>query len=225
MKCLKEPLARLANRQDKARGAFFEERFKMICDAVKAKHPEITVIGTVGPFPDGQDYDEGWKFAGEMGVPMVDEHYYKSPQWFWDNLNRYDNYDRTKSKVYAGEYAAHEKERANTLRTALAEAAHLTALERNGDVVHLASYAPLLAKQGRTQWRPDMIYFNNTNLLRSANYFVQQMFGQNSGDVYLPAKLSTNTPTLAVSCVRDTKSGANMHASPIRTSLSVQQWR
>ncbi len=185
----------------------FKERFTMIYDAVKVKHPEIIVIGTVGPRPDDADYTNGWKIADELRVPMVDEHYYKPPQWFWDNLHRYDNYDRTKSKVYAGEYAAHEKDRANTLRSALAEAAHLTALERNGDVVHLASYAPLLAKQGRTQWRPDMIYFNNTNLLRSANYFVQQMFGQNSGDVYLPVKISTEAKNLAMSCVRDTKSG------------------
>lgn len=185
----------------------FKERFTMIYEAVQSKHPEITVIGTVGPRPNDADYTNGWKIADELRVPMVDEHYYKPPQWFWDNLTRYDNYDRTKSKVYAGEYAAHEKDRANTLCSALAEAAHLTALERNGDVVQLASYAPLLAKQGRTQWRPDMIYFSNTNLLRSANYFVQQMFGQNSGDVYLPVKISTSRSTLAVSCVRDTKSG------------------
>ncbi len=185
----------------------FKERFTMIYDAMKAKYPEITVIGTVGPRPDDADYTNGWKIADELRVPMVDEHYYQSPQWFWENLHRYDGYDRTKSKVYAGEYAAHEKDRANTLRTALAEAAHLTALERNGDVVHLASYAPLLAKQGRTQWHPDLIYFTNTNLLRSVNYFVQRMFGQNSGDVYLPVKISPEANTLATSCVRDTKSG------------------
>ncbi|MEY4918578.1 MAG: hypothetical protein RL616_2491 [Verrucomicrobiota bacterium] len=185
----------------------FRERFKMINDAVKAKHPEITVVGTVGPAPDGADFNAGWKFARAQQVDMVDEHYYKSPRWFWDNLTRYDSYDRTKSKVYAGEYAAHDKDRVNTLCSALAEAAHLTALERNGDVVRLSSYAPLLAKQGHTQWRPDMIYFDNTRLLRSVNYFVQQMFGQNSGDVYLPVKLSTEAKNLATSCVRDTKSG------------------
>jgi alpha-L-arabinofuranosidase len=124
-----------------------------------------------------------------------------------NNLQRYDTYDRAKSKVYVGEYAAHDKDRVNTLRSALAEAAYLTSLERNADVVHLASYAPLLAKQGRTQWRPDMIYFNNTKLVLSANYYVQQMFGQNSGDVYLPIKLSSAAPELAVSCVQDSKSG------------------
>lgn len=185
----------------------FKERFQMIYDAVKAKHPEITVIGTVGPRPNDADYTNGWKIADELQVPMVDEHFYMPPQWFWDNLHRYDGYDRAKSKVYVGEYAAHDKDRANTLRSALAEAAGMTGFERNGDVVHLASYAPLLAKLGRTQWRPDMIYFDNANVLRSANYYVQQMFGQNGGDSYLPVRLAPALEKLAVSCVRDSKSG------------------
>jgi len=185
----------------------FEERFKMINDAVKAKHPEITVIGTVGPLPSGEDYEAGWKFANAQHVDMVDEHYYEKPEWFLKNLKRYDTYDRTKSKVYLGEYAAHDANRANTLRSALAEAAYLTALERNGDIVRLASYAPLLAKQGHTQWRPDMIYFDNQNLTLTANYFVQQMFAQNQGDVYLPTTLTTAATNLAVSCVRDSKTG------------------
>ena len=185
----------------------FEERFKMIHDALKVKHPEITVIGTVGPFHSGEDYDAGWKFANIEHPAMVDEHYYEKPEWFLNNLQRYDTYDRTKSKVYLGEYAAHEKDRANTWRTALAEAAYLTSLERNGDVVRLASYAPLLAKQGHTQWRPDMIYFDNQNVTLTANYYVQQMFSQNEGDVYLPPTLTTTTTNLAVSCVRDSKTG------------------
>lgn len=185
----------------------FKERFQMIHDAVKAKHPEITIIGTVGPFHSGEDYDAGWKIANELNLAMVDEHYYEKPEWFLNNLQRYDGYDRTKSKVYLGEYAAHDKDRVNTLRTALAEAAYLTALERNGDVVHLSSYAPLLAKQGRTQWRPDLIYFDNTNLLRTVNYYVQQLFGQNAGDVYLPTVVAAATTNLAASCVQETRSG------------------
>ncbi len=186
----------------------FKERFQMIHDAIKAKHPEITVIGTTGPFHSGEDYDKGWQIANELKVAMVDEHYYEKPEWFLNNLQRYDTYDRAKSQVYLGEYAAHDKDRVNTLHSALAEAAFLTALERNADVVRLASYAPLLAKQGRTQWRPDMIYFNNTTLLLSPNYYVQQMFGQNGGDVYLPVNLTPAVPGLAVSCVQDSKSGA-----------------
>ena len=186
----------------------FKERFQLIHDAVKAKHPEITIIGTTGPFHSGEDYDAGWKIADELRIAMVDEHYYEKPEWFLSNLERYDKYDRTKSQVYVGEYAAHESNRANTWRSALAEAAYLTSLERNGDIVRLASYAPLLAKQGRTQWRPDMIYFNNTELLLSANYYVQQLFGQNPGDGYLMPTLTPASTNLAVSCVRDSKAGA-----------------
>lgn len=202
----------------------FRERFKMIYDAVKAKHPEITVIGTVGPFPDGADYDAGWKFANEIHVPMVDEHYYESPLWFQTNLNRYDTYDRKKSKVYVGEYAAHDTGRANTLRSALAEAAYMTALERNGDVVHMASYAPLLCKTSHSQWRPDLIYFNNTNVLRSVNYYVQQMFGQNGGDIYFPTTIAPGATNLAASCVKDSQSG-DLILKLVNTSTNAVQTR
>jgi alpha-L-arabinofuranosidase len=181
----------------------FEERFKMIYNAVKAKHPEITVIGTAGPFHSGEDFDAGWKIVNELQLPMVDEHYYESPDWFLSNLQRYDRYDREKAKVYLGEYAS----RGNSLFNALAEAAYMTALERNGDVVHMASYAPLLARLGHTQWNPDMIYFNNTEIMRTANYHVQQLFGQNSGDRHFPAEISPETAGLSFSCVQDSKTG------------------
>ena len=185
----------------------FKERFQMIYDAVKAKHPEITVIGTVGPASDGDDFVNGWKIADELRVPMVDEHYYKSPQWFWDNLARYDSYDRTKSKVYLGEYAAHDDKRRNTLRSALAEAAYLTGLERNADVVPFASYAPLLARRGHTQWSPDMIYFTGTDLTLTINYHVQQLFSVNNGDTYLATTVSplAATSRFAASSVRDSQ--------------------
>ena len=187
----------------------FKERFAMIFEAIKAKHPKITVIGTVGPFADGKDYDNGWAFARELKVPMVDEHYYVPPQWFWDNLGRYDKYDRTNRKVYVGEYAAHDRNRRNTLRSAIAEAAGLTSFERNGDVVSFASYAPLLARRNHTQWHPDLIYFTGKDVILSANYYVQQLFGHNSGDICLDAKLSAagSPSTLAYSAVRDSKSG------------------
>lgn len=188
----------------------FKERFALIHKVLKAKHPEIVVIGTSGPFASGEDYDNGWAFANELKIPMVDEHYYLPPQWFWDNLTRYDHYNRKGPKVYVGEYAAHDKEKSrNTLRTALAEAAALTSFERNGDVVRLASYAPLLARLNHTQWTPDLIYFTGTGVFPSANYYVQKLFGQNSGDRYLDPELIPNrTPsTLAVSAVRDSNSG------------------
>ena len=140
----------------------FEERFEMIYKAMKEKHPEIVVIGTVGPNPDGRDYDRGWALARELELDMVDEHCYKEPDWFWDNLNRWDAYDRTGPKVYLGEWAAHDKgqKKRSTLRAAIAEAAYWTAMERNGDVVAMASYAPLLARHGNTHWTPDLIFFN-----------------------------------------------------------------
>lgn len=159
----------------------FEERFAMLQKAIKAKHPEIILIGTVGPFADGRDFDAGWKFAKQARVDMVDEHYYVAPQWFLNNLHRYDSYDRSGPKVYLGEYAS----RGNTLFNALSEAAYLTSLERNGDVVQLSSYAPLLAKTGHTQWTPDLIYFDNTSILLTANYHVQRLFGENPGDHWL----------------------------------------
>ncbi|MCA9263386.1 MAG: hypothetical protein KDA60_06035 [Planctomycetales bacterium] len=167
----------------------FKERFLMIRDAVKAKYPEITVIGTTGWGTDGFDFDEGWKFANEINLAMVDEHGYKSPSWFWSNLERFDNFDRNRSQVYVGEYAAHEANRANTLRSAVSEAAYLTGLERNADHVIFASYAPLLSRVGHTQWRPDLIYFDNVSVTPSVNYYVQQLFGVHNGDQYLPTKV------------------------------------
>jgi len=188
----------------------FKERFKMIYEALKEEHPEITVIGTVGPFASGEDYDSGWAFAKELSLAMVDEHYYVPPRWFWENLERYDKYDRNIAKVYVGEYAAHDRDRRrNSLRSAIAEAAGMTAFERNGDVVHFASYAPLFGRRNHTQWHPDMIYFTGTEVFLTPNYCVQQLFGQNSGDTYLPTTLDATSkpPTLAASAVRDSKSG------------------
>lgn len=185
----------------------FEERFTMIYEAVRARHPEITVIGTVGPSPDGEDFEKGWKLADKLRVPMVDEHYYKSPQWFWDNLARYDTYDREKSAVYLGEYAAHDERRRSTLRSALAEAAYLTSLERNADVVRFASYAPLLAKRGHTHWSPDLIYFTNTAVYPTINYEVQRLFGVHSGDHHLPIATDSAPERFAASALRDSATG------------------
>ncbi|WCJ58062.1 alpha-L-arabinofuranosidase C-terminal domain-containing protein [Fontisphaera persica] len=187
----------------------FKERFRMIYEAIKAKHPEIVVIGTSGPFAAGRDFDEGWAFARELKLPLVDEHYYVPPQWFWDNLSRYDRYDRNGPKVYVGEYAAHDRDRRrNSLRSALAEAAGMTGFERNGDVLQFASYAPLFARRGHTQWHPDLIYFNSTRVFLTPNYYVQQLFSRNSGNRALDLAFQGARPaTLAASAVRDTQSG------------------
>jgi alpha-L-arabinofuranosidase len=191
----------------------FKERFTMIYEAVKAKYPEVTVIGTVGPWCEGSDYEEGWEFATQMQLPMVDEHYYNTPGWFIHNRDFYDRYDRNKSKVYLGEYAAHLPDRPNNIETALAEALYLTDVERNADVVTMTSYAPLLAKESHTQWSPDMIYFNNTEVKPTTDYYAQQMYGQNVGTQYLPADFQLDTKNadarlrVGTSVVRDERTG------------------
>lgn len=172
----------------------FETRYIMLIDAVREKYPEITVIGTVGPFFEGTDYEEGWKLATRLKLPIVDEHYYRPPGWFINNQDFYDKYDRTKSKVYLGEYASW----GSTLYNALAEAIYLTALERNADVVLMSSYAPLLAREGHTQWNPDLIYFNHSEIKPTVNYYVQKLFGQHTGDLYVPVEINLSNTDEAV---------------------------
>jgi alpha-L-arabinofuranosidase len=183
----------------------FEERFKMIYNAVKEKHSEIKVIGTVGPFPDGTDFDKGWKLANELNLPVVDEHYYCQPDWFIKNQKRYDSYTRNTTQVYLGEYASW----GNKMQNAVCEAAYMASLERNADVVRMASYAPMLAKKGFTQWTTDMIFFDNTKICPTVNYYVQKMFMNNTGDRYFDNIISMDTKdtSLAGSCVQDSKTG------------------
>ncbi|HEX5168946.1 MAG TPA: alpha-L-arabinofuranosidase C-terminal domain-containing protein [Cyclobacteriaceae bacterium] len=183
----------------------FEARFSRIYDAVRAKHPEIIVIGTVGPGENGDDFTKGWTYAKNNKLPMVDEHYYKNPEWFINNQHRYDSYDRRQAQVYIGEYASW----GNKMQNAITEAGYLTNLERNGDVVAMASYAPLLAKKNHTQWKTDMIFFDNTRICLTPNYYVQKMFSTNYGDTYFANVIQTNPndSTLASSCVQDSKTG------------------
>ena len=163
----------------------FLERYLFLINGVKKVHPEITIVGTVGPFWEGSDYEYGWKYAKEHNIEIVDEHYYNSPGWYFHHQDYYDNYSRTGTKVYLGEWAS----KGNYIINALAEALYLTNVERNADVVVMSSYAPLLAKEKHTSWNPDMIYFNNTELKPTCNYFVHRAFGQNAGDEYVYSKL------------------------------------
>ena len=163
----------------------FKERYLMICKALKQKYPDIEVVGTVGPFHyPSSDYVEGWKIAKEnrQYIDAVDEHYYEKPGWF---IN-------------------HQVDRA------LAEGIHLCNVERNGDVVEMTSYAPLLCKDGYANWNPDMIYFNNNKVRATESYQVQKMFSVHSGDVYIASDLQLPEVLkryVGVSVVKDSKSG------------------
>lgn len=191
----------------------FKERFAMIYQAVKKKYPEITIIGTSGPSCEGSDYEEGWNFAAKLNLSMVDEHYYRTPGWFIHNQGFYDFYDRDKSKVYLGEYAAHLPGGPNNIETALSEALYLISIERNADIVDMVSYAPLLAKEGHIQWKPDLIYFNNKEAKPTVNYYVQQLFSNYGGDEYIASSVRLNNnrddvkQRVAVSFVRDSQTG------------------
>ena len=160
----------------------FIERFKYIYERVMKAHPEIVIVGTAGPgsHKGNPDYEAGWKLANELGMPILDEHYYEQNEFFL-NKRQYDNYPRdAKTKVYLGEYAAKDKK----LIDALAEGLYLLHVERNADVVAMTSYAPLFARKNGTQWNPDLIYYDNERTFLTCSYYVQQLFGQSSGNYY-----------------------------------------
>jgi alpha-L-arabinofuranosidase len=159
-------------------------------DAIKARYPDVTVVGNSGPDDAGATFDRLWQLNRDAGTDMVDEHYYNSPTWFLQNNERYDSYDRGGPKVFLGEYASQD----NRFYNALTEAAYLTGLERNADVVRLASYAPLLSNEDYVQWRPDMVWFNNRASWGSASYEVQRLFMNNVGDHVVPST-ATSTPS------------------------------
>ncbi|MFC7303768.1 alpha-L-arabinofuranosidase C-terminal domain-containing protein [Streptomyces monticola] len=169
----------------------FFARFKEFRAAIEAKYPDITVVSNSGPDDTGSTFDRLWQLNRDAKVDMVDEHYYNSPQWFLENNDRYDSYDRSGPKVFLGEYASLD----NKFSNALAEAAYMTGLERNADVVKLASYAPLLANKDYVQWKPDMIWFDNARSWGSASYETQKLFMRNTGDQVVPSKASTTPAT------------------------------
>ncbi|AVV43630.1 alpha-N-arabinofuranosidase [Streptomyces sp. P3] len=171
--------------------AEFFARFKEFRAAIEAKYPDVTVVSNSGPDDSGSTFDTAWQLNRDAKVDMVDEHYYNSPQWFLQNNDRYDSYDRSGPKVFLGEYAS----QGNAFKNGLAEAAFMTGLERNADVVKLASYAPLFANEDYVQWRPDLVWFNNHASWNSANYEVQKLFMTNVGDRVVPSTASA-TPSL-----------------------------
>ncbi len=174
-------------------GPRYVERYKVFAAAMKAKHPEIKLVVSAGPIPSGEPFETMWSTWRELQADIVDEHYYMSPEWFLSNANRYDKYDRKGPKVFAGEYASQSSgqtspENRNNWKTAITEAAFMTGLERNGDVVEMASYAPLLAHVDAWQWKPDAIWFDNLRSYGTTDYYVQGLFAGNTGTRVLPVK-------------------------------------
>jgi alpha-N-arabinofuranosidase len=192
------------------------ERYKVFEKVLKSQHPEIKIVSGSGPSASGRLFDYAWSELKKLNPDLIDEHYYMPPDWFLKNATRYDNYDRTGIKVFAGEYAAHGKETTdpesrNTWLSALCEAAFMTGLERNSDVVYMASYAPLLAHVDAWQWRPDLIWFDNLATMGTPNYYVQKLFSNYKGTKVVPVltegKPLTGQDSLYASSTIDAKAG------------------
>lgn len=167
------------------------ERYKVFEKAIHARYPAIKLVSGAGPFAGGALFEYAWKQLRALQADLIDEHYYLNPRWFFDNAKRYDNYDRQGPKVFAGEYASHvgsdpAPESMNSWLAALSEAAFMTGLERNADVVRMCSYAPLFSHIDAWQWRPDLIWFDNLRSMATPNYYVQKLFANNRGTVTVP---------------------------------------
>lgn len=168
----------------------FFERYEAFEQAIHEAYPEMKLIATSGPDASGAKYDAAWSFleshsdnGEEAFAYAVDEHYYRTPDWFYTNLDRYDGFDRNGYKVFPGEYASRNSQSLseNNMNSALSIAAFMTSLEKNADIVALASYAPLFSREGYTQWAPDLIGFNEKAVYGSPDYYVQSMYSNNLG--------------------------------------------
>jgi alpha-L-arabinofuranosidase len=171
-------------------GPQYVERLKIFTKAIRAKPPEIRLVNSSGTDPDGDRFNYLNTELRKMGADIIDEHYYRRPEWFQQNAVRYDSYDRKGSKVFAGKYAAQSDktvsiENKNNWLTAISEAAFLTGLERNAEVVHMTSYAPLFAHVDGWQWTPDLIWVDNLHVYGTPNYYVQQLFSTNRETLFL----------------------------------------
>lgn len=181
-------------------GPQYIERYKIFAEKIKDKYPNIKIIAAAGPYPDGDRFEYLWSELRKLNADFIDEHYYKNPEWFLSNATRYDNYDRKGPKVFAGEYACHTKEdkpaeSRNNWLSALAEAAFMTGLERNADIVYMCSYAPLFAHVEAWQWRPNLIWFDNLNVIATPNYHVQKLFSNHKGTHVIPVVLNNKPLT------------------------------
>lgn len=177
-------------------GKEYPERLEPFIKAIRKAHPEIKIVGSSGPNSEGKEFDYLWPEMKRLKADLVDEHFYRPESWFLTQGARYDNYDRKGPKVFAGEYACHGKgKKWNHYHAALLEAAFMTGLERNADIVHMATYAPLFAHVEGWQWRPDMIWFDNLNSVRTTSYYVQQLFAHNKGTNVLPLTMNKKNVT------------------------------
>lgn len=168
-------------------GPEYPARLKLFVEAIRKAYPDIKIVGSSGPQSEGKDFEYLWPEMKKLKVDLVDEHFYRPETWFLNSGNRYDNYDRKGPKVFAGEYACHGKGKGwNHFEAALLEAAFLTGVERNADIVEMATYAPLLAHAEGWQWRPDLIWFDNLRSVRSCSWYVQSLYGHNKGTHVLP---------------------------------------
>ncbi len=211
-------------------GPQYIERYKVFTKAIKEKYPNIKIVSGTGPFAEGELFEYASKELKELNAEIVDEHYYKDTEWFLKNSNRYDNYDRKGPKIFAGEYAAQSvavvsPDNKNNWKCALSEAAFMTGLERNADVVHMASYAPLFAHAENWQWTPDLIWFDNLRSYGTPNYYVQKLFANHKGTHVLPILLGkdkVNGQTgLYASAVWD-KNAKEIIVKVVNTSDKVQ---
>ncbi|MGI4834342.1 MAG: alpha-L-arabinofuranosidase C-terminal domain-containing protein [Janthinobacterium lividum] len=217
-------------------GPQYLERYEPFAKAVKAKYPQMEIVSSAGPSPEGELFDKASKRLGELKAEYVDEHYYAKADWFRANVGRYDKYARTGPKIFAGEYAAQSlaigsPDNKNTWDCAISEAAFMTGLERNADVVGMASYAPLFANVDAWQWTPDLIWFDNLNSYGSPSYYVQKLYALNKGTrvlpVTMPAGAKNGTDNLFASAVADEPTGevvvklVNYSSSPRPISISL----
>jgi len=217
-------------------GPDYFERLEAFTTAIKSKYPEIVIVSGTGPFPDGEHFEYAEKKLKKAKAEIVDEHYYRNPKWFLENADRYDGYDRNSYKIFAGEYAAQSvaiasPDNKNNWECALAEAAYMTGLERNADVVYMTSYAPLLAHVDGWQWTPDLIWFDNLRAMGTPNYYVQKLFSNHSGTTLLSilenGKPLTGQGGLYASAVLDKRTGetilkiVNASGQPVERDIRI----
>ena len=217
-------------------GPQYLERLAIFTKALKAKYPEIKLVNSSGTDPNGERFEHLNTALRQNNADIIDEHYYRRPEWFLQNAGRYDNYPRTGSKVFAGEYAAQSDRTVsvnnrNNLITALSEAAFMTGLERNADVVTMASYAPLFAHAEGWQWTPDLIWVDNLQTIGTPDYYVQKLFSLNKGTKVVSItqgnKAIAGQDSLYASAVVDEKAGdliiklVNVSGKPQATVFSL----